>query len=143
MGLAGGDVGHLDSEGYLYLTGRAKSIIVTDGGKNVFPEELEYYLGRSAFVSESMVWAQEDSSGQDTVIVATIKPDMEEVEGAIGKEASEDPAQVEKLLWAEVDKINESLPLFKKIKKITVRREEFEKTTGKKIKRFVESNKAE
>ena len=138
-----GDLGSVDDEDFIYITGRKKNVIITANGKNVFPEELEYYLGRSTMVSESMVWAQEDESGQDTVIVATIKPDMEEVEAAIGKEAAADAEQVEKLLWAEVDKINENLPFFKKIKKITVRREEFEKTTGKKIKRFVESNKAE
>ena len=104
-------------------------------------EELEYYLGKIPYVSESMVWALSDEGGQDDEIAATIKPDMEEVTAAIGEEAAKDSAAVEKLLWAEVDKLNETLPLFKKIKKVVIRTEDFEKTTGKKIKRFVQTNK--
>ncbi|MBR5229348.1 MAG: AMP-binding protein [Firmicutes bacterium] len=136
-----GDLGYVDSENFIYITGRKKNVIITRNGKNVFPEELEYYLGKVAFVSESMVWAESDADGQDDVIVATIKPDMEEVAAVLGEDAAKDTAAIEKLLWTEVDKINEDLPLFKKIKKIVIRTEDFEKTTGKKIKRFVQTNK--
>lgn len=135
-----GDLGYTDGP-YIYITGRKKNVIITANGKNVFPEELEYYLGKSTLVSESMVWASQDADGQDAVIVATIKPDMEEVEAELGKEAAQDPKKVEALLWSMVDKVNANLPLFKKIRRINVRKEDFEKTTGKKIKRFVESNK--
>ncbi|MDD6816000.1 MAG: AMP-binding protein [Firmicutes bacterium] len=137
-----GDQGYVDEENFIYITGRKKNVIIAANGKNVFPEELEYLLSKIPYVAESMVWSKtEEGSSNDTLIAATIKPDMEEVEAVLGKEKAEDPAEVEALLWKEVDRLNETLPLFKKIKKINVRREDFEKTTGKKIKRFVESNK--
>lgn len=137
-----GDLGYVDSENFIYITGRKKNVIITANGKNVFPEELEYLLGKIPYVAESLVWAgTEEGSSNNDVIAATIIPDKEEVALALGEEKAADHAEVEKLLWAEVDKINKSLPLFKRIQKINLREEDFEKTTAKKIKRFVESNK--
>ncbi|MBR4411706.1 MAG: AMP-binding protein [Firmicutes bacterium] len=137
-----GDLGYVDSEKFIYITGRKKNVIITANGKNVFPEELEYLLGKIPYVAESLVWAgTEEGSSNNDVIAATIIPDKEEVALALGEEKAADSAEVEKLLWAEVDKINKTLPLFKRIQKIKLREEDFEKTTAKKIKRFVESNK--
>jgi long-chain acyl-CoA synthetase len=136
-----GDLGYTDDEDFIYITGRKKNVIITRNGKNVFPEELEYYLGRVDAVAESMVWAEPDESGQDDTIVASIRPDMEVVTSIIGEESAKDEEKVKELLWKFVDEINEDLPFFKKIKKISIRQEEFEKNTAHKIKRFVESNK--
>lgn len=135
-----GDQGYTDEEDFIYITGRKKNVIIASNGKNVFPEELEYLLSKSPYVAESMVWGADDEKG-DITIVASIRPDEEEVAEAIGEEKAKDDEAIKELLWKEVDRINAALPLFKKIKKISVRREEFEKNTSKKIKRFVEGNK--
>ncbi len=137
-----GDQGYVDEENFIYITGRKKNVIIAANGKNIFPEELEYYLAKIPYVGESMVWStSQKGSSNDTFIAATIKVDMEEVVAALGEEKAKDPIEVEKLLWSEVDKINDEHPMYKRISKIIIREDDFEKTTGKKIKRFVESNK--
>ena len=132
----------MDEQNFVYITGRKKNVIITKNGKNVFPEEIEYYLSRIPYIAESMVWGDENDEGtNDTSIVATIVTDAEELEEALGAGYTDE--QVKDLLWKEIDKVNEELPLFKRVKKINVRTEEFEKNTSKKIKRFVDSNKEE
>lgn len=134
-----GDLGYLDDDRFVYITGRKKNVIITKNGKNVYPEELEYYLDRSPYVQEVMVWGKDSEGTGETLIYASILPNAEEVAQALGENYSEE--QVYDLISAEVDRINENLPLFKKIKKIDIRKTEFDKTTTKKIKRYKEANK--
>ncbi|QIB70422.1 long-chain fatty acid--CoA ligase [Aminipila butyrica] len=134
-----GDLGYMDKEGYAYITGRKKNVIITKNGKNVYPEELEYYLSNIPYVLESLVYDRESEDGLDTVIVAAIRIDEEEVALSLGGGYTDD--MVEELLWREVDQLNETSPYFKKIKRVVLRKEEFEKSTSKKIKRFTEYNK--
>ena len=136
-----GDQGYVDEEDFIYITGRKKNVIIASNGKNVFPEELEYYLSLSPFIAESMVWGAEDERSGDIVIVAAIRPETDDIREVLGDEKADDPETVKELLWKEDDKVNEQMPMFKKIKKIVVRNEEFEKNTSKKIKRFAEANK--
>ena len=136
-----GDLGYMDEEKFVYITGRKKNVIITKNGKNVFPEEIEYYLGKIPYIAESLIWGKDSADGEDTLIAATIRIDEEAVGEVLGENYTD--AQVMDLLWKEIDEINEMLPFFKSIKKVILRKAEFEKTTAKKIKRHVESNRDE
>ena len=86
-----------------------------------------------------MVWGKDSEDGKDTLISANIRIDEDAVTEALGEGFTDEQAL--SLLWQEVDKLNEEMPYFKRVKKMDIRKSEFEKTTGKKIKRFVDANK--
>lgn len=135
-----GDLGYIDSEGYIIITGRKKNVIITKNGKNVFPEELEYQLSLFDEIAESMIFEDKTEGKADTRIVAGIYPDWELVRETLGQDAEDDRA-VEKYLWTFVDQVNHENPGYKMIKKINLRHSEFEKNTSKKIKRFLVENR--
>ena len=128
-----GDYGYFDRDGFLYISGRKKNVIVTKNGKNIFPEEVEFYLNKSEYISEVVVWGIDDEKSGDTIVQAEIFPDYPAIEEKFGR-IGED--ELRKLLKREIDEANEHMPLYKRVRRFELRQEEFEKTTTKKIKRY-------
>lgn len=117
-----GDLGYLDDDGFLYVTGRKKNLIILSSGENISPEELETQLDRSPLVRECVVLEE------DGQIAAHIYPDPETL-------AESGPAAAQKLLERMVSKVNARQPRYRHITKVVLHEQEFEKTTTKKIKR--------
>ena len=124
-----GDMGYMDEDGYLHITGRLKSVIVLENGKNIFPEEIEEYLGGIEKIAESVVVGREHDSVVD--LVAIVYPDRTKYPE--GTSDDEIKADIEK----EINELNKTLPSHKHIKCVELRETEFEKTTSKKIKRHL------
>lgn len=134
-----GDYGYIDKDGFLFITGRKKDIIVLRNGKNVYPQELEFLINKLPYVAESMVFSRE-SSKTDTVLAAKIVYDKETIQKAFGEKEEK---YYEKLIWKDIKEINKTLPTFKHIKQITITDEPMSKTTTQKVKRYEEIKKAE
>lgn len=132
-----GDFGYIDQDGFIYITGRKKDIIVLKNGKNVYPQEIEFLINKIPYVVESLVYAR-DKDTTDTMLCAKIVYDAERIKEILGEKTEE---EYEKLLWEEVKEINQSLPIFKHIKKISITTEELVKTTTQKVKRYEELKK--
>ncbi|MBR3672900.1 MAG: AMP-binding protein [Clostridia bacterium] len=137
-----GDIGYLDDEGYLFITGRCKNVIVTQNGKNIYPEEIELMLGNIPEIKESMVYGKQDAekkNDKELIITAKVIPNYEEIEKNHGKGLTDE--QVYDIIWEKIKEVNRQLTSYKAIKKLEIKKDEFEKTTTMKIKRYVEIKK--
>jgi long-chain acyl-CoA synthetase len=136
-----GDLGRIDSRGFIYITGRIKSLIVTAGGKNIYPEEIEGMFTGSRIVKEVLVVGKARAGSADVAaaedVAAVIVPDLESIAADFGKPKAADAAAVRELVKAEVERINRELPPYKKVSDFHVRAAEFEKTSSRKIKRYL------
>ena len=125
-----GDIGYMDKDGYIYITGRKKNVIILSNGKNVFPEEIEEHLSdRADVIGESVVLGRPNASGE-TVITAVIYPNPD-----FSKDKTKE--EVEAAVREAVTEVNKSLPVYKQVRDTELRDKEFEKTTTRKIKRFL------
>lgn len=133
-----GDLGKINNDGYLFITGRCKSVIITKNGKNIYPEELESLLNDEPFIAESLVLGIQRENDDETYINAKIYPDFESI-SEYYKEKSPSKEEIYKLISNSISNVNKKIPNYKHIKNFIIRDTEFEKTTTQKVKRYGEN----
>ena len=133
-----GDLGKFDKDGYLFVTGRKKDVIVLKNGKNIYPEEIEILINKLPYVEESMVFGK-PAKDNDLMICAKIVYNSDYLKENYSNLSKED---YHNFIWQDIkSKINKSMPTYKYIREIIVTDEPLIKTTTQKIKRFEEIKK--
>lgn len=136
-----GDLAYTDEDGYVFICGRKKNVIVLKNGKNVYPEEIELLISNLPYVEENFIFGQprhNDGDQNDLALCAKIvyKPEyMKETYG------TEDSARIEEIIRGDIDKINDTMPTYKQLPRLIITDEPMIKTTTGKVKRFEEVKK--
>ena len=131
-----GDLGYLDDKGFVYINGRLKNLIVSSGGKNIYPEEIEAHFGESKVISEILVLGRKEKKHGGEQIFAVVVPNYENI-ALDHPDKTNDDAFIKSLIKKEIEQVNRSLVGYKKIIDFTLRKEPFEKNAQQKIRRFL------
>ena len=139
-----GDVGYMDKDGFIYITGRSKNVIVTQNGKNIYPEEIEGLLQKIPEIKEVMVYGkspekdENKKNDKELILTARIIPEIDYIKETYGEKTEE---EIQDIIWGKVKEVNKKLTSYKYIKNLEIKYDEFEKTSTMKIKRYKEINK--
>lgn len=132
-----GDLARIDKDGYIYISGRKKNVIVLNNGKNVFPEEIEILLNKLEGIKESFVYEKKEADG-DVKVCVEIVYDRELLKELYNIEGEEN---IRNFLWQKVKDVNNLMPKYKYVREMIITEEELIKTTTLKIKRHEELKK--
>lgn len=130
-----GDIGYVNKDGFVYVTGRIKNVIVTQNGKNIYPEELELLLNEVEEIEECMVYGKEVAGEKELIVTCRAIPNYEKIKELYGQKSDK---EIYEIIWNRIKEVNKKVVNYKAIKGLEIKDGEFIKTTTKKIKRFVE-----
>ena len=141
-----GDIGYVDENGFIFVTGRSKNVIVTQNGKNIYPEEIEMLLEKIPEIKEVMVYgkspdefdSKKKNNDKELIITARVIPNIEELD-KIKPNMTEE--EIHNVIWERIKEVNKKLTSYKAIKYLEIKEGEFEKTSTMKIKRYKELQK--
>ena len=132
-----GDFGRFNKDGYLFIAGRKKEVIVLKNGENVFPSDIEFLVNKLHYVKESILFPRENTKGEIALGIKIVyDPDL--IKETFGDKTGE---EYKDLIWEDIKVINQELSVFKRIKELIITTEQLEKTTTQKVKRFKEIEK--
>ena len=132
-----GDLGYYNKDGYLFITGRKKEVIVLKNGENVYPSDIEFLVNKLPYVKESILFPRTNNKGEIALGIKVVY-DEELIKEHFNNNAEK---EYKDLVWEDIKQINKNLSQFKRIKELILTKEELEKTTTQKVKRFKEIEK--
>ena len=130
-----GDIGYVTDDNFIYITGRIKNVIVTQNGKNIYPEELELLLSPVEEIEECMVYGKEIEGEKELIVTCRVIPNYDKIKEVYGEKTDK---EVYDIIWNKIKEVNKKVTNYKAIKGLEIKEGEFIKTTTKKIKRYVE-----